>query len=162
MIFHKHFFPPQTFFFLSEPDDNTNSQSEKWGFCASYHKDTHWPRSRAQALVPLHHSMWHYSKALEKEIATHSSTLAWKTPWMEELGAGYCLWGHKESGMTERLHFTVSPYSSVHSKSTFLSPICLSAWQISLVWKSLRRVQLFAPPWTIWSMAFSRPKYWSG
>ena len=23
---------------------------------------------------------------LEKEIATHSSTLAWRTPWMEELG----------------------------------------------------------------------------
>ena len=24
--------------------------------------------------------------ALEKEMATHSSTLAWKTPWMEESG----------------------------------------------------------------------------
>ena len=24
---------------------------------------------------------------LEKEMATHSSTLAWKIPWMEELGA---------------------------------------------------------------------------
>ena len=24
--------------------------------------------------------------ALEKEIATHSSTLAWRTPWMEEPG----------------------------------------------------------------------------
>ena len=24
--------------------------------------------------------------ALEKEMATHSSTLAWKIPWMEELG----------------------------------------------------------------------------
>ena len=24
---------------------------------------------------------------------------------MEELGAGYYPWGHKESGMTERLHF---------------------------------------------------------
>ena len=23
---------------------------------------------------------------LEKEMATHSSTLAWKTPWMEECG----------------------------------------------------------------------------
>ena len=23
---------------------------------------------------------------LEKEMATHSSTLAWKIPWMEELG----------------------------------------------------------------------------
>ena len=43
---------------------------------------------------------------LEKEMATHSSTLAWKIPWTEELGAGYCPWGRKESGTTERLHFT--------------------------------------------------------
>jgi len=27
----------------------------------------------------------------EKAMATHSSTLAWKIPWMEELGAGYYL-----------------------------------------------------------------------
>ena len=47
--------------------------------------------------------------SLEKEMATHSSTLAWKIPWMEELGAGYCPWGLKESGMTERLHFISPP-----------------------------------------------------
>ena len=29
---------------------------------------------------------------LEKAMAPHSSTLAWKIPWMEELGAGYCPW----------------------------------------------------------------------
>ena len=34
-------------------------------------------------------------------MATHSSTLALKIPWTEELGAGYAPWGHKESGMTE-------------------------------------------------------------
>ena len=44
---------------------------------------------------------------LEKEMATHSSTLAWKIPWTKELGAGYCLWGRKESGRTEQLHFTL-------------------------------------------------------
>ena len=33
----------------------------------------------------------------EKEMATHSSTLAQKIPWMEELGAGYCPWDRKES-----------------------------------------------------------------
>ena len=42
---------------------------------------------------------------LEKEMATHSSILAWKIPWMEERG-GYSPWDHKESDMTERLHFT--------------------------------------------------------
>ena len=41
---------------------------------------------------------------LEKEMAIYSSTLAWKIPWMEELGAGYYPWGRKESGTTERLH----------------------------------------------------------
>ena len=41
---------------------------------------------------------------LEKEIAPHSSTLAWKIPWMEE-PAAYRPWGHKESDTTKRLHF---------------------------------------------------------
>ena len=39
--------------------------------------------------------------SLEKEMATHSSTLALKIPWAQELGAGYYPWGHKESGTTE-------------------------------------------------------------
>ena len=43
--------------------------------------------------------------SLEKEMATHSSTLAWKNPWTEEPGAGHCPWGCKESDMTERLHY---------------------------------------------------------
>ena len=43
---------------------------------------------------------------LEKEMATHSSTLALKIPWTEELGAGYYPWGPKELGTTEQLHFT--------------------------------------------------------
>ena len=41
---------------------------------------------------------------LEKEMATHSSILAWRIPWMEELG-GLQSMGHKESDTTERLHF---------------------------------------------------------
>ena len=36
----------------------------------------------------------------EKVMAPHSSTLAWKIPWMEELGS--CSpWGRKELDMTE-------------------------------------------------------------
>ena len=42
---------------------------------------------------------------LEKEMATHSSTLAWKIPWMEKPGVGYSLWGRKEWDTTEQLHF---------------------------------------------------------
>ena len=36
---------------------------------------------------------------------THSSILAWKIPWMEELGVGYSPWGCKASDMTEQLRF---------------------------------------------------------
>ena len=42
---------------------------------------------------------------LEKEMAIHSSSLAWKIPWSEEPGRLHSPWGHKESDMTERLHF---------------------------------------------------------
>ena len=42
---------------------------------------------------------------VEKEMATHSSVLAWKIPWMEEPGRLYSPWGHEESDMTEQLHF---------------------------------------------------------
>ena len=34
-----------------------------------------------------------WEDSLEKETATHSSTLALKISWTEELGAGYCPWG---------------------------------------------------------------------
>ena len=38
--------------------------------------------------------------ALEKEMATHSSVLAWRIPGMGSL-VGCCLWGLTESDMTE-------------------------------------------------------------
>ena len=44
---------------------------------------------------------------LEKEMATHSSTLAWKIPWTEEPGRLLSPWGLKESDTSERLHFTL-------------------------------------------------------
>ena len=43
---------------------------------------------------------------LEKEMATHSSNLAWKIPWMEEPGR-YSPWGRKEWDTTDRLHFHI-------------------------------------------------------
>ena len=41
---------------------------------------------------------------LEKEMAIHSSTLAWKIPQMEKPG-GLQSMGRKELDTTERLHF---------------------------------------------------------
>ena len=43
----------------------------------------------------------------EKGMATHSSILAWRIPWTEELG-GYRPWGHKESDTTEQLTLSLS------------------------------------------------------
>ena len=44
---------------------------------------------------------------LEEDMATHSSILAWKIPWMEEPG-GLQFMGSKELDMTEWLHFQIS------------------------------------------------------
>ena len=46
-------------------------------------------------------------------MATHSSILAWRIPWMEELG-GLQSTGHKESDTTEQLHFHFT--SLIHLK----------------------------------------------
>ena len=44
----------------------------------------------------------------EKAMATHSSILAWKIPWMEEPGRLYSPWGLEELDTNERLHFHFS------------------------------------------------------
>ena len=57
------------------------------------------------------HAMWEtwvqslgQEDPLEKEMATHSSILAWRIPWTEEL-VGLQSMGHKESDTTEQLHY---------------------------------------------------------
>ena len=44
-----------------------------------------------------------WEDALEEEMVTHTSILAWKIPWTEEPGKLPSRVGHKESYMTERL-----------------------------------------------------------
>ena len=63
---------------------------------------------------------------LEKDMATHSSILAWRIPWMEELG-GLQSTGRKESDTTERLHFTHSTPSPHFFQGRNLIP-SLSIW----------------------------------
>ena len=58
------------------------------------HPPTMW-ETRVQFLV--------WEDPLEKETATHSSTLAWKIPWRETPGTVH---GVTESDITEQLHFT--------------------------------------------------------
>jgi len=45
----------------------------------------------------------HWEDPLEKEMATHSSTLAWKIPWTEEPGRLQSMGSHT----TERLQFVL-------------------------------------------------------
>ena len=49
---------------------------------------------------------------LEKEMATHSNILAWRIPWMEELG-GLQSMGRKESDTTEQFHFHATAEKAV-------------------------------------------------
>ena len=44
----------------------------------------------------------------EKAMAPHSSTLAWKIPWVEEPGRLQSMGTREESDMTEQLHFHYS------------------------------------------------------
>ena len=59
---------------------------------------------------------------LEKEMATHSSMLAWKIPWTEEPGGPR---GRKELDTTERLHFTILKVvcSVAQSRPTLGDPV---------------------------------------
>ena len=51
-------------------------------------------------------SILSWEDPLEKEMATHSSILAWKIPWIEKL-VGYSPWGHKSR--TQLSNFTFTP-----------------------------------------------------
>ena len=45
---------------------------------------------------------------LEKDMAIHSSILAWRIPWTEEPIVGQSPWGHKQLDMSEQLkHFHI-------------------------------------------------------
>ena len=55
---------------------------------------------------------------MEKEMANHSSILAWKVPWAEEPGGPR---GHKESGTTEQL--TETDYIQLYIYATLALPI---------------------------------------
>ena len=59
-------------------------------------------------------------------MATHSNTLAWKTPWIEEPG-GLQSMGSLESGTTEQLHFTFHFHALKKEMATHSSVL---AWRI--------------------------------
>ena len=66
-------------------------------------------------------------------MATHSSTHAWKIPWMKERGRLQSM-GCKGSDMTEQLHF-LSPFKSITFILNFISIIILPRIIIIRSWR---------------------------
>ena len=124
--------------------------------------------------------------------APHSSTLAWKIPWMEEPGRLQCM-GSLEVGhdwVTSLSLFTFMHWRRTWQPTPVFLPgksqgrghlvgcrLCvaqswtwlkrLSSSSSNTYMKLLSRVQLFVTPWTVayqapQSMGFSRQEYWSG
>ena len=56
---------------------------------------------------------------LEKEMATHSSILACRNPWTEELQEGYSLWGCKELDLTDGLSPSRPSNVALYAYATF-------------------------------------------
>ena len=91
---------------LSSPGNLTDSELSV--------QKVYWDALRMVAqMVKCLSTMWEtwvrslgWEDSLEKEMVTHSSTLALKIPWTEELGAGYYPWGRKESAQLSDFTFT--------------------------------------------------------
>ena len=123
---------------------------------------------------------------LEKEMATHSSTLAWKMPWTEEPGrlqsmgsqrighdwptslsfSDYSPPGSTVHGISQAriLEWVAIPFSnsiqSIHYKSTILWCVCVCVLVAHLC-PTLRNPMDYSLPAPL-SMAFSKQEYWSG
>ena len=96
-------------------------------------------------------SLASFSKEVEKEMAPHSGTLAWKIPWTEE--PTYSPWGRQESDTTERLHFHFSLSCTGEGNGDPLQYSCLEnprdggAWWaavygIAQSWTRLKRLSM--------------------
>ena len=57
---------------------------------------------------------------------------------------------------------TGSKKGKEYVKAVECHPAYLTYMQSERKWKSRSRVWLFATPWTVQFMKFSRPEYWSG
>ena len=72
-------------------------------------------------------------------MATHSSILAWRIPWMEELD-GLQSMGHKESDMTERLHFHFVKAEKEKLKQFSKLSMCASILKVFILDKYLSKL----------------------
>ena len=77
--------------------------------------------------------MTHKDLLSEKAMATHSSILAWKIPWMEEPGRLQSM-GSRRVGHTERLHFHFSLSCIGEGNGNPLQCSCLENPRDSRAW----------------------------
>ena len=78
-------------------------------------------------------------------------------PWASEGGSWWSLLASLLSGWTRcpKLILYIS-FPRPRIKGSLILPVG------NTMWKPLRRVWLFATPWTVQSMGFCRPEHWSG
>ena len=76
---------------------------------------------------------------LEKDMATHSSILAWRIPWTEEPGNGP--WGCKELDMTEVTEHAPWPHLNLVISLKILSPMTVTFWSTGL-WTSMHSLHM--------------------
>ena len=78
-------------------------------------------------------------------MATHSSTLAWKIPWMEESGRLHNPWAREELDTTEQLHFHFSlscigeGNGNPFQYSCLENPTDRGAWWAAIYWVTQSR-----------------------
>ena len=107
-----------------------------------------------------------WEDALEKEMATHSSTLAWKIPWTEQPGAGYSPWGHKELNTPEWLHFHSpfpSPYTRHYSAQSHYSngpQVPCGYWSHTSTPNTSLAIRNLYPPLVIWGVGAGMLNMW--
>ena len=98
---------------------------------------------------------------LEEEMATHSSILAWKTPWAEE-PVGYSPWGHRDSDTTEHVHWLSQIYleeNQFFEKLAFLRIIMMFVWILlksnTIVTVTILQILLpNHPDWFLWKFTY--------
>ena len=101
-------------------------------------------------------------------MATHSSTLAWKIPWIGE--PGRLVYGvAKSRTRLSNTHTHTHTHTQTHDSGIEFALLImlimvadLSLWSGKVKCKSLNHVPLFMIPWTVHATEFSRPEYWSG
>ena len=104
---------------------------------------------------------------MEKEMATHSSVLAWRIPWTEKPGRLQSMESHRVGQDWSDLAAATGEIKSGSVLKTQPWKEKIYQWMLLLLLSRFSHVRLCATPWTAAhqappSMGFSRQEYWSG